>query len=327
MTRLTRIGIAVVMSSCLVLAGCGESAVDKQQQSETATQAETATTVDSCEEKLTFEKAPENVLMLSEVDVSILYELGVLDHVTHKAGEQRVSGIDADMEKAIADIPTVEAGEQASGGAEMSTEQILDINPDLVIAFDTGVDRDALRKAGIPVYAPDTFCTEKEQAPASWENVKDEIRKVATIFHVEEKGEELVQDVEKRLPETNGETGTAAALYMTPGSSEMYTYGNTSMFDPILTSNGLKNAYTDNPTRVFDASVEDLLDKNPDVIVLTSEDGDEQAARDTFLALPSANDLKAVQEGKVYYVPFALTDPATTLSVKGATVLADQLAK
>ena len=78
---------------------------------------------------------------------------------------------------------------------------------------------------------------------------------------------------------------------------------------------------------MFDASVEDLLDKNPDVIILTSEDGDEQAARDTFSALPSANDLKAVQEGKVYYVPFPLTDPATTLSVKGATVLADQLAK
>ncbi|WOT02527.1 ABC transporter substrate-binding protein [Corynebacterium pyruviciproducens] len=331
MKKLSKVGLAVVMSAALALSGCGESAVDKQQQTSTtaaeATQAaDGATKVDSCEETLTFEKAPENVLMLSEVDVSILYDLGVLDHVTHKAGVQRVKDIDSDMEKAIAEIPTVEAGEQASGGAQMSTEQILDINPDLVIAFDTGVDRNALRQAGIPVYAPDTFCTEKEQGPATWDNVKNEITKVANIFHVQEKGKELIKKVEGELPTPAADTSlNAVALYVTPGSTEMYTYGNTSMFDPILTANGLNNMYTDNSTRVFDASVEDLLGKNPDVIVFTSEDGDEQDARETFEALPSAKDLKAVQENKVYYVPFALTDPATTLSVKGATTLAKQL--
>ncbi|AER68388.1 ABC transporter substrate-binding protein [Corynebacterium pseudotuberculosis] len=323
MKKTTAQYLALVSVAALALTACGESAADKQAAHDKTAASEAKIQVASCDETLSFNKAPEKVLVMSETDISILHDLDVIDKVVAKAGAKRVEGISPSLEKAIANIPTIAAGELDTGGAKVSTEAILELKPDLVIGFDTGADRQALKDAGIPLYSPDAFCPNASAKKADWGLVNNEIDKLATIFDVKGKGEELKKSIQEKLKQqgsTQGDT-SAVMLYITPGSDEFYAYGNTSMVQPILEANGLKNVYADNPERVFDSSMEEILAKNPDRIVLLSESSDSDAAMKTFLNFPGAKDLKAVQNNHVAHMPFILTDPPTTLSVEGASYL------
>ena len=72
--------------------------------------------------------------------------------------------------------------------------------------------------------------------------------------------------------------------------------------------------------------MEDILGRNPDWIVLLSLDATDEETIAAFKEFQGAEQLKAVAEGKVVVLPFALTDPPTTLSVEGATQLSQKLA-
>ncbi len=310
------------------LVGCGTS--QNSPQSSPAS-GHYPVTVDSCGEKITFNEAPKNVLMLSEMDGSILYDLGVLDHVTKRAGNDKISGEAPDYEKALQAIPKMESGSVDSGGAAVSTEAVLDANADLVLGYDSGADRKGLNEAGIPLYSPPALCANYSIEKADWSLVDKEIDTIAAIFGVDEATVTKVKQANKAkvdaLSTTESTTASAAALYVTPGSSEFYAYGTSSMVQPIFEANGLINSYADESTRVFDASMEDLLKRDPEWIVLLTESADAQTAIDTLKSFPGADGLQAVKKGQVIRIPFVLTDPPSTLSVQGAVELGKALTK
>ncbi|GAE77211.1 ABC-type transporter [Cutibacterium acnes JCM 18918] len=109
--------------------------------------------------------------------------LGVLDHVVARAGRIKEGAYDAKTLAKLKAIPTIASQELNTGGVKVSTETILDQHADLVIGYDTGVDRDALRKSGVKMYSTDAMCTDKKPpAPATFSQVKDEVTKVGQIF-------------------------------------------------------------------------------------------------------------------------------------------------
>lgn len=280
-------------------------------------------TVKSCSQDLTFKKAPTNVVMLGVSGAATMNALGVLDHVKYRTGVIRKGAFTGAVEKQLEAIPTIAAAKQDTGGSKVSTEALLSARPDLVIGYDSGVDRKALTEAGIPFYSPKTFCPGTKLGKASFDWVTKEIDTFGKIFGVESKATAADSAVKQKLADIDPQGGGSygAALYVTPGSKTFYAYGNSSMVQPIFAVNKLQNTYADNGDRVFDASMEDLLKRNPDWIVLLSDDGSDAQARQTFLGFPGAGDLKAVREKHVVVLPFALTDPPSPLSVKGAVAL------
>ena len=281
--------------------------------------------VTSCTETLTFDRAPERVLLIGGTSASILDSLGVLDHVTARAGDPGLSEAAPELQAAIEAIPEVESSQNSTGGRVISTEAILSAHPDLVIGYDSGVDREALRAAGIPLYAPDAFCDELTLDHAGWDNVEEEVTKTATIFGVTDEVPSLMADVHAQIDGIQNAPvagQSAAALYVTPGSDVFYAYGTPSMMQPIFEANGLENSYGDTQKRVFDASMEDLLERNPQWIVLLGDAGTTaDQLRQTLDGFNGAGDLQAVKDGHVVVLPFALTDPPNMLSVQGAVRL------
>ncbi|WCC80248.1 ABC transporter substrate-binding protein [Cutibacterium equinum] len=271
--------------------------------------------------------------MLGDTDASTMAALGVLDHVIGRAGQIKDSAFDADSLAKIKAIPQIASQELDTGGAKVSTETILDQRADLVIGYDTGVDRAALRKAGVKMYSPDALCTDKAPAsPATFSLVTQEVTKIANIFNVSDKAKEVNKNLDGDIKKIESQAGSgakdgAAALYITPGSTEFYTYGSSSMVQPILEANGLKNLYSDNSTRVFDASMEDVLHKNPKWIVLLAGDGDASKVEPTFLGFKGAKELDAVKNGRVVVLPFSLTDPPSPSSITGAKKLHELVEK
>ncbi|WP_456064342.1 ABC transporter substrate-binding protein [Cutibacterium porci] len=319
----TRLSAALAGLCILTMAACAGSST------EGPTTSTTGRSVMSCQEKLTFTDPPKRVIMMGDTDASTMNALGVLDHVVARAGQIKEGAYDAKTLAKLKAIPTIASQQLNTGGVKVSTETILEHHADLVIGYDTGVDRNALRKSGVKMYSTDAMCTDKKPpAPATFSQVKDEVDKVGQIFNVPDKANHVNKDLEKKIATIEKETSSGAkadavALYITPGSTEFYTYGSSSMIEPMFAATGLRNMYHSNTTRVSDATMEDLLHKNPEWIVLLAGDGAMSQVEPTFLSFKGAKELKAVKNGHVVTMSFALTDPPTPLTITGTEKLHD----
>lgn len=327
---------AIVVAGGLVLTACSSPAEKSPSTdpspsgSPTAQQDEASVfpaKVKSCDEELTFDKAPSKVVMLGDTSASVLAELGVLDKVAARAGVLREEAYSDETLDALLAIPEIASTELDTGGANVATEAILEVGADLVIGYDAGVDRDGLRAAGVPFYSPAAMCASYSVDEATFTLVDDEVTRLAAAFGVPEKGEGVVASLKEQVAALGGdsEKGTGAALYITPGSTTFYAYGRTSMVQPIFTANGLSNVYAEQSDRVFDASMEDLLQRNPDYLVLIYGDGKVEDAESTFATFNGVQELKAVKDGRVVAMAMPFTDPPSPTSVEGAVKLAELL--
>jgi len=328
-----------IAAMALALTACGTSAAERASQSASASATASPGTaqqggfpaeVDSCGEKLHFDAAPKKVLILNGTGLPNLDALGVVDKLSLRAGDKNFGTGQEELQAKYNAIQAVASSEIETGGVKVSTEVVLENKVDLVIGYEEGVDREALKKAGVQLYSPAAFCPNYSVKHATWDLIDTEVNNLASIFGVQDKATSVI---EKRKADVNaldakgkaaGTTGIA--LYITPGQSNFYAYGTSSMVQPIFEANGLKNSYEDNTTRVFDGSMEDILKRNPDWIVLLSLEATKEQTLEAFKSFNGADRLKAVTNNQVVVLPFSLTDPPTTLSVKGATQLSQEIA-
>ena len=328
-----------IAAMALALTACGTSAAERASQSASASATASPGTaqqggfpaeVDSCGEKLHFDAAPKKVLILNGTGLPNLDALGVVDKLSLRAGDKNFGTGQEELQAKYNAIQAVASSEIETGGVKVSTEVVLENKVDLVIGYEEGVDREALKKAGVQLYSPAAFCPNYSVKHATWDLIDTEVNNLASIFGVQDKATSVI---EKRKADVNaldakgkaaGTTGIA--LYITPGQSNFYAYGTSSMVQPIFEANGLKNSYEDNTTRVFDGSMEDILKRNPDWIVLLSLEATKEQTLEAFKGFNGVDRLKAVTNNQVVVLPFSLTDPPTTLSVKGATQLSQEIA-
>ncbi|WP_296137119.1 ABC transporter substrate-binding protein [uncultured Tessaracoccus sp.] len=311
----------------LCLSGCAGASPSSAESPATPTSsgADFPVTITSCGRELTFDKAPSRVLMLSGTGAAIMDELGVLDTVVAHAGRKRFGEAAGDLDRRVDAIPALDSVEGETGGAQVSTEAVLSVEPDLVMGFDTGVQVEALAAAGVPVYSPAAFCPDYDVKRADWSLVDNEFEQVAGIFGVRDRLPEVLAGLHAQVqglkPAGIADGTTAAALYVTPGSTTFYAYGTSSMVQPIMEAVGLTNAYGTSTERVFDTTMETLLALDPEWLVLLPNEASDEAARQTLRSFPGSEQLRAVREGHVVVLPFALTDPPSSLSVRGAVEL------
>lgn len=328
-----------IAAMALALTACGTSAAERASQSASASattspgavqQGGFPTEVDSCGEKLSFDAAPKKVLILNGTGLPNLDALGVVDKLSLRAGDKNFGTGQEELQARYNAIQAVASSEIETGGVKVSTEVVLENKVDLVIGYEEGVDREALKKAGVQLYSPAAFCPNYSVKHATWDLIDTEVNNLASIFGVQDKAASVIEkrkaDVDALDAKGKAAGATGIALYITPGQSNFYAYGTSSMVQPIFEANGLKNSYEDNTTRVFDGSMEDILKRNPDWIVLLSLEATKEQTLEAFKGFNGADRLKAVTNNQVVVLPFSLTDPPTTLSVKGATQLSQEIA-
>ena len=331
--------LAPIAAMALALTACGTSAAERASQSASASataspgvdqQGGFPAEVDSCGEKLHFDAAPEKVLILNGTGLLDLDALGVADKLSLRAGDKNFGTGQEELQTKYNAIQAVASSEIETGGVKVSTEVVLENKVDLVIGYEEGVDREALKKAGVQLYSPAAFCPNYSVKHATWDLIDTEVNNLASIFGVQDKAASVIEkrkaNVDALDAKGKAAGATGIALYITPGQSNFYAYGTSSMVQPIFEANGLKNSYEDNTTRVFDGSMEDILKRNPDWIVLLSLDATKEQTLEAFKSFNGADRLKAVTNNRVVVLPFSLTDPPTTLSVKGATQLSQEIA-
>ena len=101
---------------------------------------------------------------------------------------------------------------------------------------------------------------------------------------------------------------TAAALYVSSDGSAIYAYSSLGMVDPLMTALGMTNVFAALSERVPEVSIEEVINRNPEVLVLLYDDfglaPDEISALVT--ELPGADSIAAVEDGRRLPAPVQL---------------------
>ncbi|MEV4199175.1 ABC transporter substrate-binding protein [Micromonospora globbae] len=278
-------------------------------------------TVTNCGVDVTFDAAPERVVLLKSAAVPYLHALGVMDRVTARAGQYPKEYYDAETLAELDRIPLLTDRTDTSGHLQISKEVVISQQPDLVLGEVDNLSRDTLAAVDIPLLEEPAMCPDATTTP-SFDDIYAQMQTYGRVFGRETEAAAAVAALRERMARIQAAAGpasgrTAAVLYPTVGGGTTYAYGAASMAHPQLEAAGFRNVFGDVRERVFEVTVEELLGRNPDVLVLLHSDGDPRAVEQALTALPGAAQLKAVRAGDVMTQLFNFTEPPSPLSIDG----------
>ena len=245
----------------------------------------------------------------------------MLDSVVLRAGAFPKEYYDDETNAAIDAIPSLGEDIDINGHLQISQESVIAQQPDLVLGLPDGFTRESLAAVGInaliqPIYCPNYSGT------TSFDTIYDQIETYGTIFDRPKEAAALIDSLKQRVAAVEKSVEgtpkrTAAVLFPTVGGGTGYAYGNKSMAHPQLEAAGFTNVFGDVDERVFEVTLEQLIDRDPAVLVLLYVDGDPEAVKDAIVNLPGADALTAVQNDDILVQLFNFTEPPTPLSVDG----------
>jgi len=304
----------------LALTGCAGAEASEHAPSASGSATSYPLTITNCGEEVVFETAPERVILLESAPVTILDGLGVLDRVVARAGTFPADYYEADLTERIAQIETLSDDLDASGHLAMSIEVVLAQDPDLALGLPQGITRAALLQSGTNTLVQPVYCP-SGVGDTSFETLYEEIVTYGKIFDRNDEADALIAELHGRAAAVvaataDAPTRTAAVLYPSVGGGPLYAYGRASMSQPQLEASGFENVFADTAERVFEVSIEELIARDPDVLVLLYQ-GSEAGVLDAVANLPGSEALRALQNDDVLVQLFNFTEPPTPLSITG----------
>lgn len=331
-TRTTRRRAAVAAALLgLTLTGCGTDSESPAAEADAGTDGSAfPMTITNCGEEVTLDAAPERVVMLQSAPVTYLHELGVLDRVVARAGAYPREYFDDATWAALEQVPVLTDEVDAGGHLQISKEIVLAQRPDLVLGESDNLNRETLAAAGIPMLEEPALCPEAAPDPRL-DDIAEQLRTYGRVFGVPERGEAAATAAMERV--ATASTGdadaprTAAVLYPTVGGGTTYAYGTRSMAHPQLEAAGLSNVFADVDDRVFEISREELLGRDPDVLILLHSDGDPAAVEEAVTSLRGAEAMTAVRNGEILVQLLNFTEPASPLVIDGLARISEAFAR
>jgi iron complex transport system substrate-binding protein len=316
--------VAVTLLLAGGLTACGSSGDDSAAGETTSADSDGAypVTVQNCGADVTFDAEPERAVLLKSASVPYLHDLGVMDRITARAGAYPDEYYDEATRAELAKIPMLTDKVDSGGHLQISKEIVIGQEPDLVLGQVENLSRKTLGAVGIPLLEEPALCDDKGATQPTFDDIYDQLETYGKVFDRPEQARTAIADLKTRLADieagvdtTSGRT--AAVLYPTVGGGTTYAYGTRSMADPQLEAAGFENVFGDVDERVFEVTLEELLGRDPDVLVLLYSDGDPAAVAKAVTDLPGAEKLTAVRNGDVMTQLFNFTEPPTPLSVDG----------
>ncbi|WP_341960249.1 ABC transporter substrate-binding protein [Planococcus maritimus] len=288
---LLSIPLALTLGACQDDSAEAPATEETPEETATDTSGDTPYTVtDDRGEDIEFEQAPETIVSLIPSNTEIVFALG--------AGEQLVGVTDFDnYPEAAQDI------ERVSDSVEFNAEKIIQLDPDVVLAYSTGEAPPALSQledADIPVFVI--------QSATSFDEVYGDIEQIASVLAKEDQGAEVIEgiqtqieDVQERLVAVEEQKEVYVEISPSP---EIYTTGKSTFMQEILDHANVTNVFEDLEGWP-NISEEEVITRDPEIILTTVsyvEDavGDIEA-RDSWSAV------EAIENGEVHFIDSDIT--------------------
>lgn len=310
-----KLPVATAAAVLLLTTACGGGSARS-----TASSGNYPVTITNCGTAVKFDAEPERVVLLKSAAVPFLHDLGVLDRVTARAGAYPKAYYDASTQQELDKIPLLTDKTDASGHLQISKETVIAQKPDLVLGQVDNLSRETLSAVDIPLIEEPALCETTRTKP-TFDDIYRQMENYGKVFDKPSEATAAVAALKKRVTTAPQSGRTAAVLYPTVGGGTTYAYGTLSMADPQLKAAGFTNVFGNVDERVFEVTREELLGRNPDVLILLYSDGDPAAVEKAVTGLPGANQLKAVKNGNVMTQLFNFTEPPSPLSVTGLEMI------
>ncbi len=202
-------------------------------------------------------------------------------------------------------------------------EKVLETRPDFVYSTFTSAyapeaagPRAELAELGVPAYLSRFACEDPAtgEKAVSFDGIFAEVREIATLFGVAERGERLVADWRQRLGAVAKSPGTSVLWYYS-GTRTPYVAGSGGLPAAINERLGLRNVYADAAQPWPAGSWEQIAARDPQVIVVADltrgGDGDSVQSKIDFLRTnPVTAKLAAVRSGRFITVSGSSMDPS-----------------
>lgn len=302
----------IATAGLLVLTACAGSGVTDDTQA--ADSSDYPVTIETCGHKETFESAPSRVVAQPHNLVEVLAALGVSDRVVgYSVFDKTFVPLDKYKEK-IANIPEL-------GHGPLSREIVVDQDPDLLYSQINygGTMVDEYGSLDIPLVFTTQYCPKYAPAKANGDpNVLqgryNDILDLGRIFDTQDQAKSLVKTLKKQIATTHSETKNkpnvkvASLSFYEGADGPALANNNQGMTHALIEVAGGVNVYRDLKEDYEEISIESLIDRQPDVIVIEDPGSGEskfEDVRDHLRDDPRLADLPAVRDNRF---TFARTD-------------------
>ncbi|HHY39530.1 MAG TPA: cobalamin-binding protein [Clostridia bacterium] len=239
------------------------------------------TVVDDAGRRVEISGRPSRIISLAPSNTEILYALGQ---------GPKVVGVTS-----FCNYPPEAREVEKIGDLVPNVEKILTLDPDLVIGIKGHEEvADRLVQAGIPVLLLD---------PKNFAQVLEDIRLVSRVVGSPERGEALceemsreVEAVRKEVAGSGAGVGKRPSLFVLLDVEGLWTAGPGTFIDELVTMAGGENIAEDAKEQYVQYSVETLISKDPDAIVLTGPN------KKDLYDKTALTGLRAIKENKVFEV-------------------------
>lgn len=210
--------------------------------------------IDDRGKEVAFTSVPETIVSLQPSNTEILFALGMGDRVIGATSYDTYPQEALEIER-ISDIITVDL------------ERVVQMNPDVVIAYDTLDDGqiEQLESLGLHVFLIESATTLAD--------VYSDITQLAQVMQVEEKGEEVVTAIQAQIVDVQEKVApykeSKAVYYEVSPAPDIWTAGNETFQQEILSAAGIQNLFADQ-AGWFQVAEEEVITRNPAVIMTTA---------------------------------------------------------
>nr|WP_273736010.1 ABC transporter substrate-binding protein [Mycolicibacterium septicum] len=295
-------------------------------------------TVQNCGRQVVIDAPPQRAVSLNQGSTEILLSLGLADRMVGTA--TWTDPVRPGLEAENARVPRLAVNKP-------SLETVLDTEPDFVSASFGGTlgpggvaDRDQFAQLRVPTYLAPSDCEGKtsvngdgaRSTPFSMDAVYTEIRDLATIFGVVERGDRLIAELRRRMDTAGAALSGVDMAFWFSDVRAPYFAGCCGSPGVIAGTVGARNVFADTTDEWPQVSWESVADRDPDVLVLgdlsrRTIDGDALETKVGFLeSNPLTRGLTAVRHRRYIVVNGADLNPSIR-TVDGVEKVAKGLAE
>jgi iron complex transport system substrate-binding protein len=292
--------VAVLLLTLLLaigLVGCNtQEEVKKEVKEETTTKSVTNEKEDPKEEiegtkypvtftdatgvEVTFDVEPTKLVSLIPSETEILFALG--------AGEKVVAVDDfSDYPAQVADLPKL--GSTYSG---VNLEQLIALQPDVIFINATlqSTVAEELRDQGFKVFASN---------PQSVEDIIERIKEMGVILNQQEEAKAVTNEMTEKLEFVKEKVSNVEPKLVYAEYSAGWSFGSGEFANDLISLAGGQNIFAD-LTGWFEVSAEEVIKRNPEVILYTSgESGIQEENKEQIISRDGWEVIEAVQNENV----------------------------
>ncbi|WP_086829233.1 ABC transporter substrate-binding protein [Streptomyces sp. NRRL B-24572] len=268
------LALAGVLLLTAAVTGCGPSGASAKDAPE---RGYPVTLADDCGRPVRVDRAPRRAVALDQGAAEIMLSLGLADRMVGTA--TWTDPVLKGLEEENAKVPRL-------ADRYPFFEKVLDAEPDFAaasFAYTLGkggvAPRERFEQLGVPTYLSPSDCVGKDNSgdgdgvrtrPLTMETVYGEIRDLARVFAVPERGEKLVAGLKARVAKATAAADftDATVLYWYSDAKSPYMAGCCGASGIVTNALGAKNVFDDTREEWPQINWETVADRDPDVLVL-----------------------------------------------------------